>query len=167
VECKKAGTIVGTVYKKSDGEVLFVCSKGRSRKRDNHRRLTEAGDGSMPLNEVRLDLGEESVEELVDSGRAAWAEKKFFRLRDEWKAQRGHESSTMKTVMLPAYQKIIGMGLDAVPLLLRELEGNIDNWFWALMAITEEDPVSDESRGDGEAMAQAWLKWGKDRGYEW
>jgi hypothetical protein len=121
----------------------------------------------MPLDKVRLDLGEEAIEESVDPARAAWVEKKFFRLRDEWKAQRGHESSTMKTVMLPAYQKIIGMGPDAVPLLLRELEANIDNWFWALMAITEEDPVPDETRGDGGAMAQAWLEWGKGKGYEW
>jgi hypothetical protein len=90
--------------------------------------------------------------------------RKFIRLRDEWKAQRGHEASTMKTVLLPAYQKIIGMGPDAVPLLLGELARSVDNWFWALMAITEEDPVPESARGDGEAMARAWLKWGEERG---
>src|SRR5437879_6063995 len=62
------------------------------------------------------------------------AKKKFLRLRDEWKSQRGHESSTMKLVLFPAYQHIIGMGPAAVPFLLRELETNIDMWFWALMA---------------------------------
>src|SRR6266700_1300154 len=61
------------------------------------------------------------------------AEQKFIRVRDAWKTQRGHEPSTMKAVMLPAYQQIIGMGPVAVPLLLRELKANIDNWFWALM----------------------------------
>jgi hypothetical protein len=93
--------------------------------------------------------------------------RKFIRLRDEWKAQRGHEPSTMKTVLLPAYQKIIGMGPDAVPLLLGELATCVDNWFWALMAITEEDPVPESARGDGDAMARAWLKWGEERGYQW
>ena len=95
------------------------------------------------------------------------AEKKFNRLRDEWKAKRGHEPSTMKLILIPAYQKIIGMGQEAVPFLLRELETNLDNWFWALMMITEEDPVPPEIRGDGEAMAQAWILWGKQGGYEW
>jgi hypothetical protein len=94
-------------------------------------------------------------------------ETKFIRLRDEWKMQRGHEPSTMKAVLLPAYQRIIGMGPSVIPLLLRELENNLDNWFWALMAITEEDPVQESSRGDGEAMAAAWLKWGRQRGYQW
>lgn len=95
------------------------------------------------------------------------AEKKFNRLKDEWKAKRGHESSTVKIIMIPAYQKIIGMGQDAVPFLLRELETNLDNWFWALMMITDEDPVPEALRGDGEAMARAWTQWGKERGYEW
>ncbi len=91
---------------------------------------------------------------------------KFDRLRNEWKRQRRHEPSTAKSVLLPAYQCIIGMGREAIPLILRELETNLDNWFWALMMITEEDPVPDESRGDGASMAQAWIQWGKDRGYE-
>ncbi len=99
--------------------------------------------------------------------RSAEIEKKFLRLCDEWKAQRGHEPSTMKSVLLPPYQKIIGMGPAVVPLLMRELESNVDNWFWALMAITEEDPVQESIRGDGQAMAQAWLKWGKEHGYQW
>lgn len=96
----------------------------------------------------------------------AEVEKKFIRLRDEWKMQRSHEPSTMKAVLLPAYQRIIGMGPAVIPFLPRELESNLDNWFWALMAISEEDPVQESSRGDGEAMAAAWLKWGRQRGYQ-
>jgi hypothetical protein len=92
-------------------------------------------------------------------------EEKFTRLKNEWKKQRGHEPSTMKVVMLPAYQKIIGMGPDVIPLLLRELQSNLDNWFWALMAITEADPVPEEARGNGEEMARCWLKWGEEQGY--
>jgi hypothetical protein len=94
-------------------------------------------------------------------------EQKFIRLRDEWKAQRGHHSDTVSLVMHPAYQNIIGMGLDAVPLLLRELATSPDRWFWALRAITEEDPVPVQDRGNSEAMTRAWLEWGKERGYRW
>lgn len=114
----------------------------------------------MALDQIKLRLG---TEELV----AASTESKFMRLREEWKSQRGPESSTARLAMHPAYQKIIGMGPAVVPLLLRELESEPEAWFWALRAITEEDPVPPEIRGDGGAMAQAWLKWGKEWGYQW
>src|SRR4051794_31702751 len=93
--------------------------------------------------------------------------RKFDRLRDEWKAHRGHHSDTTTLVMHPAYQSIIGMGPAVVPVLLRELETNPDRWYWALRAITEEDPVPEGARGNGKAMAKAWLDWGKERGYQW
>jgi hypothetical protein len=137
----------------------------------------------MASEPVNLEMDEEASKGLTGLARAAdprpnvlaavaqdpvvRAKKKFVRLRDEWKSQRGHESSTMKLVLFPAYQKIIGMGPAAIPFLLRELETDIDMWFWALMAITEEDPVPTEARGDGQAMARAWLDWAKDRGLQW
>ena|SRR5579862_7275373 len=125
----------------------------------------------MMAKSLTQNGAEAAVEELNGSVHAVdlhlEVEKRFVRLRDEWKVQRRHESSTLKVVLLPAYQQIIGMGPAAVPLLLRELETNVDNWFWALMAITGEDPVPEEMRGDGQAMAQAWLAWGKERGYQW
>jgi hypothetical protein len=120
----------------------------------------------MSVDQLESDLGVDASEQN-GKARAALIEKKFVRLRDEWKGQRGHEPSTMKAVLLPAYQKIIGMGPAVVPLLLRELETGLDNWFWALMAITEADPVQESIRGDGEAMAKAWVNWGKERAYQW
>lgn len=95
------------------------------------------------------------------------AELKFARLHEEWLLQRRHESSATKMMMLPAYQTIIGMGSQAIPLLLRELDSRPDLWFWALRAITEADPVNDEIRGDVKAMAQAWVKWGMQQGFQW
>ena len=124
----------------------------------------------MPTGQITFDPPTGSSSRNVESGGEAaldQVETKFIKLRDEWKNQRGHEPSTMKLVMLPAYQQIIGMGAAAVPLLLRELDANLDNWFWALMSITGENPVPEECRGDGKAMARSWLKWGKERGYEW
>jgi len=94
-------------------------------------------------------------------------EAKFTRLRDKWKSERGPESSTTRLIMQPAYQTIIGMGPNVIPLLLRELEHEVDAWFWALQAITEEDPVPPESRGNWKEMAKAWLAWGEQRGYKW
>jgi len=118
----------------------------------------------MPSDIPLLDLGREVLEDYQDS--PARLERKFVRLRDEWKSQRKPESSSARLAMHPAYQKIIGMGPPVVPLLLRELANRApESWFWALMAITEANPVPPESRGDGEAMARAWLEWGKKQGY--
>jgi hypothetical protein len=98
---------------------------------------------------------------------ASWVEDKFIRLRDQWKAERAHESSSFRLAMHPAYLKIIGMGTDAIPLLLRELENDPDFWFLALRSITEQDPVAGEDRGNVKAMAHAWLQWGRVRGFPW
>lgn len=129
-------------------------------------RIGSGLEESPSVEHRELELGTASVER---NGKAPAVdiEKKFVGLRDEWKSQRRHEPSTMKSVLLPAYQKIIGMGPAAIPFLFQELESNLDNWFWALMAITEDDPVHESIRGDGAAMAQAWLNWGKEHGYKW
>ena len=78
-----------------------------------------------------------------------------------WKLDVGPLSSVTEMAMHPAYQQIIGLGREAVPLLLRELEREPDHWFWALKAITGVDPVEPTQRGRVKEMAQAWLEWGK------
>ena len=62
--------------------------------------------------------------------------------------------------MHPAYQQVIGMGWDVVPCILSELETAPDHWFWALTAITGQDPVLPDHRGKLRLMAQDWVRWG-------
>lgn len=90
----------------------------------------------------------------------------FRRLVRCWKANTAHFSSLTKIVLDPAYQRIIGMGAPAIPLLLAELKSAPDHWFWALSAITGEDPVLPHQRGKLNLMAAAWIEWGKRHGYE-
>jgi len=59
--------------------------------------------------------------------------------------------------MLKPYQRIVGMGLSAVPLILEELRREPDQWFWALEAITEENPVLPQAAGKVREMARAWI----------
>jgi hypothetical protein len=66
--------------------------------------------------------------------------------------------------MLRPYQRIIGMGMPAVPLILDELRRQPDQWFWALEAITEENPVPPEAAGIVAEMARAWIEWGERHG---
>jgi hypothetical protein len=89
---------------------------------------------------------------------------RFERLAAEWKQQSRYLSNTAQMAMLPPYQRIVGMGLAAVPLILEELRREPNQWFWALEAITEENPVPPEAAGNVRLMAQAWIEWGKQQG---
>ena len=88
---------------------------------------------------------------------------RFRRLADEWKEKSKHLSNTAQMVMLRPYQRIIGMGREALPYIFEELRREPDQWFWALEAITEENPVPAEAAGKVRLMAQAWIEWGKQR----
>jgi hypothetical protein len=91
----------------------------------------------------------------------------FYDLLLNWRRAVKHLSSVAEIAMNPAYQKIIGMGEKVIPLLLRELEKQPDHLFWALKAITGADPISSSQQGNLNEMAQAWLKWAAENGYEW
>lgn len=92
-------------------------------------------------------------------------ERSFTELAERWRQETAVMSSATMMAMHPAYQRIIGMGERAVPLILRELEREPDHWFWALGAITGENPVPPEDAGDVEKMAEAWIDFGRRRGY--
>jgi hypothetical protein len=103
---------------------------------------------------------------FTDSRVQAWV--KFKSLVSQWRAERGATSSITKAAMCDAYQKIIGMGPDAIPLIIAQIrsEGDEpDQWFWALQVLTGVDPVEDEDRGDFAKMAGAWIEWAETEGY--
>jgi hypothetical protein len=92
-------------------------------------------------------------------------EERFRRLAAEWKEQSRFLSNSAQMAMLKPYQRIIGLGLPVVPLILEELDREPNQWFWALEAITEQNPVPPEAKGKVRLMAQAWIEWGKQQGY--
>src|SRR5215831_3149182 len=89
---------------------------------------------------------------------------RFRRLSTEWKDQARYLSNTVRMAMLTPYQRIIGMGMPVVPLILEDLQREPHHWFWALEAITEENPVPPESLGKIQEMASAWIEWGRTQG---
>lgn len=89
---------------------------------------------------------------------------KFRRLAAEWKEQSRYLSNTAQMAMLKPYQRIIGMGWPVVPLILEELHREPDQWFWALEAITEENPVPQDAAGQVRRSAEAWVSWGREHG---
>lgn len=91
-------------------------------------------------------------------------EAKFRRLEALWRAQTAHLSSTTKIIDDPSFQEIIGMGDAVIPFMLRDLAEKPRLWVWALAKITGTQPASE---GNIEAMTKAWLRWGKEHGYQW
>ena len=90
--------------------------------------------------------------------------RRFAHLAERWREETAALSSVSQIAMHPAYQEIIGLGSAAAPLILRELQRRPGHWFWALRAITGEDPVRLEQRGKIKEMAEAWIQWGVESG---
>lgn len=74
-------------------------------------------------------------------------------------------SSTTEVSMHPAYQAIIGMGPSALPFILADLRDNKGQWFWALRAITRQNPAPPEACGKMDQLRKAWLDWGRANGF--
>lgn len=86
----------------------------------------------------------------------------FLRLAGRWRAETCFSSSATEKILNPAYQSIIAMGRQAVPLVLEELRSKRGHWSWALHFMTGANPVPSGANID-EARA-AWLEWGKSEG---
>jgi len=112
-----------------------------------------------PVPPEWADGHEVRMQEAVDSLRD-----EFERLSAEWKSDTRFTSSTREIATHRAYQRVIGMGVEAVPLILEDLRKEPHWWFWALRAITGEDPTPPSAKGKLRDMAEAWIDWGTKRG---
>lgn len=90
---------------------------------------------------------------------------RFLDLKEKWEIETGMLSSITEIAMHPSYQQIIGIGPVAIPLILKEMSERPNYWFWALKAITGEDPIDPQSRGNIAAMTEDWLNWGRTQRY--
>lgn len=87
---------------------------------------------------------------------------RFAALAEVWRQETLLESSLTRMAMHKAYQQIIGLGMPAVPLILKELEREPNYWFWALTSITGQDPAAGEDTLEG--ATERWLEWGHTNG---
>ncbi len=90
---------------------------------------------------------------------------RFTELADRWEMETMLESNTAHAVEHPAHKEIISMGESVVPLILERMRGERGHWFFALRAITGDNPVKPADRGKVAVMEQAWLQWGEVNGY--
>src|SRR5262245_52149789 len=94
-------------------------------------------------------------------------EQKFQRLATVWRVETASTSSRGDLVAHPAFQEIVDMGPAVIPLLLRELENRGEHWHRALRRITKIDPVAPSDQGNIGKASEAWLRWGREQGYQW
>ena len=126
--------------------------------------------GSWYSSNVHGIIGYEPTQPSKSVKSNQWAEadvqvKLFQQLAEDWRRDTLAMSFIQHIAMHPAYQRIIGMGLSAVPLILRELEAHSDPWFWALEAITGLQPALDVQPGNYAMRAEHWVNWGRVQGY--
>src|SRR5438552_857445 len=89
---------------------------------------------------------------------------RFNSLLETWKAETAPLSDTGRICSHWAYQQIVGMGPLGLPFIFEEMRRSPPLWFWALRAITGENPVPPEHRGNIKAMTDDWLHWAGDEG---
>jgi hypothetical protein len=92
-------------------------------------------------------------------------EQEFNQLAEQWRSETGMASFIRQMAMHPAYQKIIGMGKEALPFIFRELKSRGGDWLWALEAIAR--PTTNPALGttNFKDAVSSWLRWGEENGY--
>ncbi len=119
----------------------------------------------LPL-ERRRRIEEETQKLITEEKAIRKVRKEFFHTaRKEWLQERLRGADVAGMIAHPAYQRIIQMGQDAIPLILQELQERPDHWFPALHTITGANPVSEDAQGNLTNMTDAWLNWGHQNGY--
>jgi len=154
------------------GPSRILHSRGRSKRRQSER--IEPMYITFKVHHFPLFISEQSpppspsviasIGEVPSTGNEREKLERTFRhLVEQWKKDTLHWSSVAKMIAHPSYRRIMGMGPDALPLLLRELRECPDHWLIALNAITGEDPAPPDSTFH--QAVDAWLAWGVQRGY--
>lgn len=90
--------------------------------------------------------------------------KEFDNLVEQWRMETLASSIVSSRYRNPSYRKIISMGIQAVPWVLSELRDRPDRWCSALVDLTGERKIENES-DSFQSAAEKWLKWGREQGH--
>ncbi len=115
-------------------------------------------------NRSQLHLVPQDNLVLWRNNRERQCESEFKKHEKKWKEDTCHISSPVDKYLHPSYARIIGLGWPAVTHLLHSLKKQPADWFYALRAITNVNPVPDEAAGDMKRMSDIWIAWGEKQG---
>ena len=94
-------------------------------------------------------------------------EQRFRRLEAKWEAETLFLSDAHRIIEHPTFQEILSLGEAVIPFMLHDLEKGPRQWVWALARITGANPVPLADGGNLRKMSEAWLRWGREHGYQW
>ncbi|MEX0613174.1 MAG: N-6 DNA methylase [Pirellulales bacterium] len=168
--CPKVGGGQYQLYAADLGQVPLPDLAKEARLRDDLSRIGASiarGDGIDPdavgeLVAKSYGLSRLEFRERFSPGELGELQEVFDNLAQRFEADTHHFSKIKTFSSLPAYRQIVGLGLKAVPLILRRLRRKPNQWFPALREITNQNPVAGEARGRLGPMAEAWLAWGRE-----
>jgi hypothetical protein len=97
--------------------------------------------------------------------KAVSLEQNFNELASTWYRETRMLSFARQKALHPSYQRIIGMGKDALPFIFRELSNGKGDWMWALESIARLDKNPVPPNATFKEARAIWIQWGKDNGY--
>ena len=108
-------------------------------------------------------------------GKTAELEATFNVLADKWEKETAFYSLIAQMAQHTAYQQILAMGEEAIPLILRRIEQQGGLWYHALEYIsgTPSPAGINKLKTEGwhtinvKEVNAAWLQWGREQGYSW
>jgi hypothetical protein len=121
------------------------------------------GTGFAPFDAIKKYLSEKPLRIRVAEDLDAI--ENVNRLAAQWEKERPRGADAHESIDTPAYAAIIKMRYRAIRPLLLILRRKPDHWFYALNQITGHNPVPPQSEGRLNEMADAWINWGRERGY--
>jgi hypothetical protein len=164
IPCPKCGTVLTRGKTAIDFE--YAPSSTRHQIVDGW--VCPCGESYVPGSRARAAYLRAFVEQSADAESPEQTlQERFDALVREWQRATWSASSFTEIVGHPAYREIIGMGQEAVPMILRDLESEPKQWGPALSAITGAQPVPKEHAGRIREIARDWLTWAKEHGYVW
>jgi hypothetical protein len=124
--------------------------------------------------EWRIDLdpiashGDNKLMSTIPANTAETLEQPVARLLRTWRDETAYLSSSTAITEHPAYLELIALGPVALPFLFRDLELTGDGHLSkALTAITGVRPIPADERGQVRKIAESWLRWARENGYQW
>jgi hypothetical protein len=102
---------------------------------------------------------------VVHNERTERLRPEFSNLAKQWKRETAIAGHLSKIVLHGAYQRIMAMGPDVIPLILEDLSHSPGHWFWALHNLVPKDGDPATGTTTIKDATRAWLDWGRRKGY--
>jgi len=85
--------------------------------------------------------------------------KRFDFFKEVWKSETLFSSSISEIINNTAYRSIIGLGQGVIPFIIEDLTLNDNHWFYALEALTGNNPIKESHKGFVPLMKNDWIEW--------